>query len=186
MLHQLRRDRGLFDDRAVRCEIAAQNGDAALRPKRLLERIDDPLRSVPARAIRRIGAQRPHLTQLLADRPARHRPLVQVQQAAAGQLLHHRWHTARVEQLLHVKEPAGTQVGNERRLARQSVEQLQGQLDAAPAGDGHQVDDRVGRPTEGHHQPDRIFKCPRSQDVAGSDGLFARLDYLAAGRLGQP
>jgi len=74
-----------------------------------------------------------------------------VQQPAAGQLLHDRGDTARIEQLLHVEGTARAQVGDERRLTREAIEQLERQLDAASAGNGREVDDGVCRAAQGHH-----------------------------------
>src|SRR5438132_215195 len=51
--------------------------------------------------------------------------LVEVQQATARELLHDGRHTASFVQLLHVEGAARPQVGDERRLARDAIEQVQ-------------------------------------------------------------
>src|SRR5207302_6173535 len=122
--HQLGRDGGLFDDGAVRREVAAQNGDTALWLERLLQWIHHALRSTPTAAAGRARPQRGRALELFAKRATGDGWLVEVQQATARELLHDGRHTASFVQLLHVEGAARPQVGDERRLARDAIEQV--------------------------------------------------------------
>ena len=183
--HQVGRDGGLLDHRAIRGQVAAQNRDAALRTERLLERKDDPLRSAPARAAGGVLPQRRHAFELLADGPAGDRRLVEVQQSAPRQLLHDRRDAARVEQLLHVKRAARPQIGDERRLARHAVEQVERQVDPRRPAMAVRWITALVEPPRAIISRIAFSNARCREDVAGSNAGADGGDDLPTGRLGQ-
>ncbi len=71
-------------------------------------------------------------------------------------LAQHGEQTTRPEQVLHEVLAGRLEVDEQRHLAARPVEVVEREVDAETAGDGQQVDDRVGRAADGREGHDRV------------------------------
>ena len=71
--------------------------------------------------------------------------------------------------------PVRLHVGHVRDPPADAVEVVQSQLDPRLVGDGEEVEDGVGGPTEGHHNGDRVLEGLFGHDLAGPDALLQEL-----------
>ena len=139
----------------LRREVAEQRDQPALRLERLAARRDD--RAVdPRRALGR---------EPLAQRLAGHRHAIEVEQRL--QLAQQRAHAAGGEEVLHVAVADRLQVDQHRRRVGQLVELIERHLHAGAAGDGGQMDDRVGRAAERQQHAQRVLDRLGVDDPVG-------------------
>ena len=74
------------------------------------------------------------------------------------QLLNHHRQATGVIEILHQILAGGHQIDQQRQLATEAVEVVQGQLNADAPGEGQQVNDAVGRTTDGRVDLDGVLK----------------------------
>ena len=147
---RLRRRR--LDHRAVGRQVAAQHGEAVGGDERLVARQDHV-------AVEHFGAG-----DVLAERLAVDRARGQRQQVA--DVVQQRAQSAGVEEVLHQELARGTDVRDQRHLARDGVEAVDRQRHAGAARQRHHVHDRIGRAAQRQDRRDGIVDGRRGQEVA--------------------
>ena len=125
---------GQLDDAAVRREVAAEDGQAAGRLQRLVDRDHH-------RLLRRLH----RLVGDLAQRPAVDVRRPDVHEVAPGQLAGHQRNAARVEHVDGDEAAARLEVGDDRRPPGDRVEVVDRERDVQLARDRQQVQHAVGR-----------------------------------------
>ena len=154
--HQRRGGRAGLDDRAAWGQVAAQDGDARLFLEGRLKRLDD------ARVVvDRIG-------DVLGNRLAADGDDVSVQQML--DLFHHHRQATGVAEVLHQVLARRLQVQQAGHFAAQALEVVDRQLQPQPAGNGNQVDHRVGGAANGRQGADGVFEGFAGQHL--TDGLI--------------
>jgi hypothetical protein len=115
-----------------------------------------------------------------AQRPAVDRGAAEVELVL--ELGQQRLDAAGVEEVLHQVPAGGADVGEDRNLARQLIEALQGERDAGPAGDRDQMDHGVGRAAHRQVAADRVVDRRGREDVGGLQAFPDHPDDPPAGR----
>ncbi len=171
--HHFGGHRRLFDDRAIRSQVAPQDGDSPFPVIRVVKPSDDFVIKDPDRA------------QILSDRPARDGPHVLVDDASTGELLHDSLNPPGGVQILQKMGPTRSQAAQVRRALTHRIEQVKVQIDARLGGDGRNVKHRVCRATECHVNGHGIFKGFPGGDVPRPNPLSHELHDLHAAQLGK-
>ena len=109
---------------------------------------------------------------------------IAVEQTFAVKRLGHGRHAARPVIGLAEITPGGLAIDQQRHLVAIGLPVLQLQLDLGMAGDGLQVDRRVGRPADGRVDADGVQERPARQDIAGFQILPHHLDNAPPGQIG--
>ena len=101
-----------------------------------------------------------------------------------AQLPHQREHAAGGVEILHVALAGGLQVHQDRGFLAQRVQPLEVDLHPDPAGDGGQVDQRIGRAAEREQHAQRILDLFLGDELGGPDGMGDEAHRQLAGLLG--
>ena len=144
VLVQLRFSGRVFDDRAVGSEITFQHDQTALLGHRVIERADHLV-------IVNLGT-----LQILAECIAVCRHGIEMQ--FRGEASQEAAETTGVIEIFHQVASRWSDIGDDRRVARQGIEQRQVDIDTRPPSDSEKVNSRVGRAAERHDRRDRIFQ----------------------------
>ncbi len=173
MDHHLRQNGRTLNDCGIRCEVALQNGNAALLHKRILHMTDD------------LGIQVHGMLDVLAHRLAGDRHAVQMKKAKGGDLLHDRIDTACLVQILHVGGTCRCQMAQIWRALADLVCLPDLEIKACFMGDGREVQHGVGGAAKGHIDGQSVQERVLCHDVTRTDISPHKLHDLHAGFLGQ-
>ena len=178
---------GVLDHRALRGQVALQDGDGAVGADGLVEGVDDvlpggaPLGAVGvALVVEAVGLQ---LVQVLPQGLARDGHHVQVEHGA--DLLHDPGHAAGIIEELGGPLAGGADV---QQVVRPPVEPVKGvgvDLQAELLGHGGDVEEGVGGAGDGGMDHDGVLKGLHGDDVPGSQALSGQLHNLGAGPVGR-
>jgi hypothetical protein len=172
VLPQVRLGGSRLDHGAVGCEVAAQNGEAVVRDERLCARQDHV--AIEDFRPRDVVAQRFPVDGLR----------VEVEQVA--DFGEQRAQSARVIKILHQIFAGRSNVRDQRRAARESVEAVDREGDAGAARERDQVHDGVGRTAECENRRDRIIDRRRRHEIAWLEVFPDHINDSAAGFSGHP
>ena len=103
-----------------------------------------------------------------------------MQQARVEQLLHHDLHAADAVEIDHVVLAVRLHVGDVRDARADAVEVVELELDARLVGDREQVQHRVGRTAERHHDRDRVLERLLGHDLAGPEVELEQVHHRPA------
>ena len=160
---------GHLDDRAVRGQVAAQDGQAARRAARRVNLRDYGL-----------VVHHGYAFQVLGHGLAGDRHGVPVEQARVEQPLHHQRDAAVAGQVGHHVAARGLHVGDVGGAGADALEVLQAQRHPGLVGDGQQVQDDVGGAAHGDAHGDGVLESLLGHDVAGAHVLFQQPQHGAS------
>ena len=106
-------------------------------------------------------------------------------QAGVEKRLHHDGDAADLVDVVHHEAPEGLEVADVRDLGADPVEVVEGQVDLGLAGDGEEVQDGVGRATEGHHDGDGVLEGLLGHDLPRPDAELEQPHHRLAGGVGE-
>jgi hypothetical protein len=101
-----------------------------------------------------------------------------------AKLAHHGGQAARVAEVLHQVLAARLEVQQRGHVLGERVEVVEAQLHAETAGDGQQVDHRVGRSADGRVHPDRVLERVPGHDRRRAQVAVDQVDDDLPGSLG--
>ncbi len=173
VLEQVRRGGRLLEHGPARREVAAQHGGPGPGGlQRLGHGLDDL--GVPAHGVGHVVAGLEPVTVIAS---ACSSPLSASSRITAGS-------ATRVAEVLHEVPAVRLQVDQGRDVAGQRVEVVERQRHAQPAGDGQQVDDRVGRSADGRVRTDGVLERRPGHDGRGPQVVLDQADDQLPGLLG--
>ena len=182
----------MFDDRALRSQIAAQDGDAAIGADGVGSRADDVgagqldaaagIRLVQQLLAVLVEAVRLQLVQILAQRLAGDGHGVEMEHIP--DLLHDGRHTAGIVEELCGPAAGRADVQQVLCAAVETVEGVAVDGDAKFMGDSRQMEQGVGGAGDGRVDHDSVLEAVHRHDVAGAQALFGEDDGLIAGPAG--
>ena len=139
-----------LDHAAVRRDVAAEHEGATSLRERPIHWQDDAV-------VDHLGAG-----DVFPECAAGHRQAARVEQGR--QPRKQRGHAAGVVKVFHQKLARRTEVADHGRRAGERVESVERKRHARPSGEGEQVDDRVGRPSQCHVGDDRVVERRGGED----------------------
>ena len=183
---------GVFDDRALRGQIALQDGDAAVGADGVGSRADDVgagqldaaagIRLVQQLLAVLVEAVRLQLVQILAQRLAGDGHSVEMEHIP--DLLHDGRHAAGIVEELCGPAAGRADVQQVLCAAMETVEGVAVDGDAKFMGDSRQMEQGVGGAGDGRVDHDSVLEAVHRHDVAGAQALFGEDDGLIAGPAG--
>ena len=126
---------------------------------------------------RSVRVWRIDVCQILGNRLARDGEAVAVQQTRIEQAAHHHWNAAHTIHIAHHVPTERLNVREQRHLRADAVEVLDVKVDLGFMGDRQQMQDGIGRASEGHDHRDGVLEGLPRDDVARGNAETEQLDH---------
>ena len=164
---------GDFDNRAVRRQVAPQDGQAAGGAAGVVGGVDDGLVVGDGGGVDVRGEG------FAVDRDG-----VAAQQAGVQQALADEGHAAVAAEVGHYIASAGFHIGDVGGVAADAVKVLQGQVNFGFPRNGHQVENGVGGAAHSDDDGDGVFEGLAGENIAGADAFLQHPHHGLAGAAG--